>query len=140
MIYIFDQYDGWQDHLHSLIDQCLIAARLDDRVAIGALTLLERFRDTVAYLPGYPHKVYLEYFVGAYMTSHRLLATIPIPVSFWPSVFGDKFTASELEHIEAEFVHSVHHPNHIEYGAITVMKQRMYSFILTHGDAFQALL
>lgn len=134
MIYTFDRFDGWQDHLHSFIDQCLTDARLDDSVAVGALTLLERFRNTVAHRPGYPHHIYLEYFIGAYMTSHRLLAKSTIPMSFWLSVWGDKFSETELEHIEAEFLHNIGYPDHIESDSFTLMKQRMYSFIHTHME------
>ncbi|KAH9479485.1 hypothetical protein JR316_0008079 [Psilocybe cubensis] len=136
MIYTFDRYDGWQSRLYSFIDQFLASTRLDDSVAIGALTLLERFRNTVARPPSYPHRIYLCYFVGAYMASHRLLAKSADAdhLPFWLSVLGERFSPAELQHAEADFLRDIGYPDHIDSHDFKSMKQRMYLFIHTHME------
>ncbi|KJA27925.1 hypothetical protein HYPSUDRAFT_34154 [Hypholoma sublateritium FD-334 SS-4] len=75
--YTFEQHERWQDRLESFNIRIILAAGLDERVAIAALVLLERFREGGFPRPAYPHARYFEHFFGAYWAAEQLLSTAP---------------------------------------------------------------
>ena len=87
--YTFEQHERWQDRLESFNIRIILAAGLDERVAIAALVLLERFREGGFPRPAYPHSDYFEYFFGAYWVAEQLLSATPLPNDFWVGVMGN---------------------------------------------------
>ncbi len=99
IIFTFDQNGGWQGQLRSFIESILVKSRADDSVAIGAMVLLEAFRNGPRPRSTYPHPDYLEYFLGAYFTAHRHLSRRPMRLEFSRVIVGDLY--SECDYRES---------------------------------------
>ncbi|KAF9480528.1 hypothetical protein BDN70DRAFT_877521 [Pholiota conissans] len=131
-IFMFDDNNGWQEHLQSVIEHILLKARLDDTIAIGAMVLLESFQQTHLLRPEYPNDVYIQYFLGAYISAHRLLSKRGTRKGFWKDVIGGPYTERRLEKIEHNFLAMLGGHVHIDECDFVDMKRRMYGLIRTH--------
>lgn len=132
MIFTFNQHDGWQEYLQSVIERILLRARLDDSVAISAMILMERIRNLPGERPSYPNPVYLEYFVGALMASYRILEPQRPGLPFWIDVLQGMFPARDLKRMQSDCVQRLNGNTNIDVDRFLETKGRMYSFIRTH--------
>lgn len=129
---MFDENDGWQEHLQSVIDRILLKTRLDDNVAVGAMVLLEAFQQICHLSPAYPNDVYIRYFLGAYISAHRQFSMFPIRKGFWKDVVGGSYSDQNLEQTEQNF--STMLSDRIRFTCLEFedMKRRMYALIRTY--------
>ncbi|KJA28162.1 hypothetical protein HYPSUDRAFT_212134 [Hypholoma sublateritium FD-334 SS-4] len=134
IIFMFDENDGWQGKLRSFIESILFKSHSDDSVAIGAMVLLEAFRNGPHPRPAYPHPDYLEYFLGAYISAHHYLSRRPMRHGFWKDVVDDLYTECELQRIEKTFASRLGGRVHIGQSGYLDMKKLMYGFVRTHMD------
>ena len=134
IIFTFDQNGGWQGQLRSFIESILVKSRADDSIAIGAMVLLETFRNEPHPRSTYPHPDYLEYFLGAYITAHHYLSRRPMRNGFWKDVTGGQYSELELLRIERTFTSSFCDCVCIEQSDYLDMKKLMYAFVRTHMD------
>ncbi|KAF5316520.1 hypothetical protein D9619_006386 [Psilocybe cf. subviscida] len=133
-IFLFDQHNGWQSHLKACIERVLLRARFEDSVAIGALVLVEKFRDSAWPKHPYPDDVYLGYFVAAYTLAHRALSRTrrPMREGFWADVFADVSSPKEIPNVTRTFVRALNYDTKISKGHFVEMRSCMYTFIRTH--------
>lgn len=129
---MFDENDGWQEYLQSMINRILLKAGLDDNIAISAMILFETFQQTCHLRPAYPNGVYILYFLGAYICARRLLSKHPIQKGLWKDVVGGFYSDRKLEQIEKNFSAMLGDRICITHLEFKDMTRRMYALIRTH--------
>ncbi|KDR68044.1 hypothetical protein GALMADRAFT_146778 [Galerina marginata CBS 339.88] len=134
-----ETHEDWQDRLQHFIERILLNARLDESAAIGAMVLLENLYVSGAERPPYPNEAYFGYFMGAYMTANRVLASCSHPGSsqgppsqvagFWLDVIGDMFSQCEVQQLEFDFRSLLNADVRMSTVRFWDIKMYMYAFI-----------
>lgn len=134
--YTFEQHERWQDRLESFNIRIILAAGLDERVAIAALVLLERFREGGFPRPVYPHARYFEHFFGAYWAAEQLLSATPRTDEFWLGVMGNVMRPEEqIQDMRTKIVVGLRGDTSIPQERFLLIKGFVYNYVYIRTSA-----